>query len=126
MTVTPIKILLVEDQREVRDVIGLSLRRLGYDVVEATDGQEGLEKYLEFQEDIQLILTDMIMPNMNGETLIREIRRDRPELKVIFMSGYTEIDLPASGLMTENTEFMQKPFSPNAAAMKIRQLIDAK
>ncbi|HQV30695.1 MAG TPA: ATP-binding protein [Calditrichia bacterium] len=120
------KILLVEDQREVRDVIGLSLRRLGYDVVEATDGQEGLEKYLEFQEDIQLILTDMIMPNMNGETLIREIRRDRPGLKVIFMSGYTEIDLPASGLMTENTEFMQKPFSPNAAAMKIRQLIDAK
>ena len=109
-------ILLVEDEEMVRAVAQRALVRAGYTVVTANHGEDGLEKYAAMAE-VDLIITDVMMPTMDGPTMVQEIRKAREEVPVLFMSGYAEEQLRGS-IALANVAFMPKPFS-------VAQLIDA-
>lgn len=109
-------ILLVEDEEMVRAVAQRALVRAGYTVVTANHGEDGLEKYAAMAE-VDLIITDVMMPNMDGPTMVQDIRRQSEGVPVLFMSGYAEEQLRGS-IALANVAFMPKPFS-------VAQLIDA-
>ena len=102
-------ILLDEDEAVVRNLVRLMLSKEGYAVLTANDGQEALELCEKFKDPIHLLLTDMQMPRMNGLELAERIREQRPEIKIMIMSGQT-----ASTILEENTPdaFLGKPFIP--------------
>jgi len=97
-----LKILLVDDEPSVRKLIRISLERAGYAIVEAGNGQEALSK---FSEDVNLVLTDIIMPQMNGLELARRVGESHPDLPILFMSGFNE---EFHGLAP--VQYLQKPF----------------
>jgi two-component system cell cycle sensor histidine kinase/response regulator CckA len=109
-------VLLVEDEDMVRAVAERALVRAGYTVITATQGEEGLERYAS-AESIDLILSDVVMPTMDGPTMVRQLRADRPLLPVLFMSGYAEEQLRQS-IGIQDVDFLPKPFS-------VAQLTDA-
>jgi two-component system, cell cycle sensor histidine kinase and response regulator CckA len=109
-------ILLVEDEDMVRAVAERALTRAGYQVVTATQGEEGLERYAA-HETIDLVVSDVVMPTMDGPTMVRQLRAARPLLPVLFMSGYAEEQLRES-IGISDVDFLPKPFS-------VTQLTDA-
>jgi two-component system, cell cycle sensor histidine kinase and response regulator CckA len=109
-------ILLVEDEDMVRAVAERALSRAGYSVITAANGEEGLERFVELAE-IDLLVSDVMMPHMDGPTMASEIRRKRPDLPVLFMSGYAEAQLRES-IALSNVAFLAKPFS-------VAQLVEA-
>jgi DNA-binding NtrC family response regulator len=118
-------ILLVEDEEMVRALIRTILQRKGYRVIEAREGQEALKILDRLRETVALLITDTVMPGMNGLDLAREITRQRPETKVLFMSGYTDHALLDQGLLLTARQFLQKPFTPDVLAGKVREMLDA-
>ena len=102
-------ILLVEDEDMVRAVAERALTRQGYTVLTACDGEQGLE-VLEETEKVDLLISDVVMPNMDGPKMVREARSARPDLPVLFMSGYAEEQLRKS-IDIPNISFLPKPFS---------------
>ena len=118
-------ILLVEDEQSVRALIRKLLVRNGYTVLDAGGGQEALETALRHTGPIDLLLTDVVMPEMGGSELAGRIRSLRSEIKVLFISGYTDDVIVRQGLVAEALSFLQKPFTPNALALKVRQVLDA-
>ncbi|MFQ5583909.1 MAG: PAS domain S-box protein, partial [Calditrichia bacterium] len=100
-------VLLVEDEEEVRNFISLTLKRYGYTVLESEHGEDALRKSENFREPIHLLLTDVIMPQMNGRELVEKISSKRPETKVLYMSGYTDTVIVDKGVLEEDTEFIQ-------------------
>lgn len=114
-------ILLVEDQVEVRRLAATILRTFGYTVHEASDGIEALKLAKDLQFD--LLLSDMVMPNMSGYDLAEELLRQRPGMRVVFMSGYAEQEEDESPERL-GASFIAKPFSPQALAARIRQVLD--
>jgi signal transduction histidine kinase/ActR/RegA family two-component response regulator len=116
-------ILLVEDEDEVRRLLREALRKQGYSVIEARNGREALLFSDRFSSAIDLLLSDVVMPEMNGVELAAAIRRRRPETRVLFMSGYSERAV-ADHTVIEGTELLQKPFSPVVALAAIRRLLD--
>lgn len=123
-------ILLVEDETAIREAATEVLTVLGYQVLEASSGVEALEVIKEFREDssepIDLLLTDVVMPHLNGKELAEQIKQFYPEIIVLFMSGYTADIIAQRGVLEENTNFIQKPFAPIFLAVKIREVIEAK
>jgi CheY-like chemotaxis protein len=119
-------ILVVEDQAEVRDLIHHTLKQFGYTIILARDGLEALEICRKTNQKIDLILTDVIMPHMNGPRLAQEVLRLHPEIKVIFMSGYTDKTIPREQLARLGATYLQKPFSHNQLAEKIRKVLNQK
>jgi len=119
-------ILLVEDEELVRAVTSRALRAQGYTVIEATDGYAALDM-VESQINLKLdlLLTDMVMPKIDGKTLADLITRVRPEIKVLFISGYTDNALLQRGWAAPDFELLQKPFSPHSLARKVRSVLDA-
>ncbi|MEQ8503363.1 MAG: PAS domain-containing protein [Sneathiellaceae bacterium] len=118
------KILLVEDDGLVRDHVSLQLMRLGYRVVTARSGQEGLQRVLEHPE-IDLLFTDIMMPGgMDGGTLAAEVRRIRPGLKVLFTSGYTDEAILGQGRLDPETPLLKKPYRRGELALKLRWVLD--
>lgn len=118
-------ILLAEDEITVRDLAAQSLRQQGYTVLEATDGLEALElAQSQPQNEIHLLLTDMIMPRLGGANLAEQLRATRPQLKVLFMSGYTDSTIIRYGLPQTGSAFLQKPFSPRRLIRKVREVLD--
>lgn len=109
-------ILLVEDEDMVRAVAERALSRAGYTVVTAANGEDGLERFAELAE-VDLLVSDVMMPQMDGPTMAGEIRRKRPDLPVLFMSGYAEAQLRES-IALSNVAFLAKPFS-------VAQLVEA-
>ncbi len=103
-------ILLVEDEDMVRAVAERALARQGYTIVTASDGDEGLEKFMQDEGKFDLVLTDVVMPSMDGPAMAKEIRKRRPRLPILFMSGYAEEQL-RSEIDIENMFFIPKPFS---------------
>ena len=103
-------VLLVEDEDAVRTFSARALRNKGYNVIEAASGEEALQR-LQEESQIDLVVSDVVMPQMDGPTLIREIRKTRPELKVIFISGYTEDRLREQFEAGEVIHFLSKPFT---------------
>ncbi|MFQ5576025.1 MAG: PAS domain S-box protein [Anaerolineae bacterium] len=118
-------ILLAEDEAAVRELAAYTLRRQGYTVLEAADGQEGLQLALEYTGEIDLLLTDVVMPKLGGKALADQLQTVRPGTRVLFASGYTADAIDNQGVLNEGVAFIQKPFSPAALAQKVRQILDS-
>jgi PAS domain S-box-containing protein len=117
-------ILLVEDEGMVRTLVRTVLEGCGYHVLEAANTEE-LERIREQHRDlIDLLLTDVVMPGRSGPEVAELLRRDYPELRVLFMSGYTDDAVIRHGVSTAEAAFIQKPFSPLALAQKVRELLN--
>ncbi|MBN1103096.1 MAG: response regulator, partial [Deltaproteobacteria bacterium] len=116
-------ILVVEDDETVRNLALNALKRYGYTVLCARDGEEALRMCRERTEQIQLMLSDVVMPGMSGKDLAEEIKGLRPGLKVLFMSGYTDNSIVRHGVLENGIAFLQKPFTPEALARKVRKAL---
>jgi two-component system cell cycle sensor histidine kinase/response regulator CckA len=116
-------VLLVEDEAGVRDLVGAMLRGQGYQVYEAEHGSHALEVFARYGKEIQLLLTDVIMPKMSGRELAERLRAKSPGLKVVFMSGYTDDILAREGVVFDNTILVHKPFTLEALMRKLRQAL---
>ncbi|MBI4751424.1 MAG: PAS domain S-box protein [Acidobacteria bacterium] len=119
-------ILLVEDEPIVREVTKQSLEVFGYQVKEAGNGQEALGLIKTISEPIALLITDVVMPQMNGRQLAEQLRLQFPDLKVLFISGYTDDAIVRHGIIDANVAFLQKPFTPTALAKKVREVLEGK
>ena len=117
-------ILLVEDEDIVRDLAKEILEEYGYAVLTASNGKEGLKVSCEFTQRIDLILTDVVMPQMSGHELVENIRTTRPETRVLYMSGFTDDAVVRHGVSAHELCFIQKPFSPESLAIKVREVLD--
>jgi PAS domain S-box-containing protein len=117
------KILLVEDDSLVRLVVREIISEQGYEVL-AADGPAEAERLFREHEDIELLLTDVVMPQMNGKELAERLLGRRPALRVLFMSGYSEA-VVRDGALEEGIEFIQKPFTPDALLRKLREVLDS-
>jgi two-component system cell cycle sensor histidine kinase/response regulator CckA len=119
-------ILLVEDDSAVRRLAKRILQEKGYGVVEANDGMHGLELMSkDTGRDISLILTDVVMPLMNGRTLFEEVRRIRPGIKVLFTSGYPDETLSHEGILDSGLAFLRKPYSIASLIERVREVLDS-
>lgn len=119
-------ILLVEDEENVRDLASLVLRECGYTVMTAPEGLAALQLMATCREQIDLLVTDVVMPEMGGRKLAEILLAQHPELKVLFMSGYTDDAVVRHGVLQANANFLQKPFTPNSLADKVRAVLDQK
>jgi CheY-like chemotaxis protein len=117
-------ILVAEDKDEVRHSIRSVLQASGYRVIEAADGKDAVEKFLEHKDNIALLLIDVIMPKMNGKEAYEEIRKIRPEIKAVFMSGYTSDIVRLKSIIEDETVFLSKPVLPDKLLAKIREVLD--
>ncbi len=118
-------ILLVEDDETVRRTAADMLTGIGYRVLSAEDVNNCVRMVKEHAGPIHMLLTDVIMPHMNGMELYKEIKPLRPDLKVLFMSGYTSDVIAHHGILEEGVNFIQKPFSLQALSQKVRQVLDS-
>lgn len=119
-------ILLVEDEKMVRTLAATILQRYGYRVLEAVNGEEGLSLVRqEVNHPIHLVLTDVVMPGINGRQMVDQIWSWRPDIKVLYMSGYTEEAIDHHGFSETKAAFLQKPFTPEALARKVREVLDS-
>jgi two-component system cell cycle sensor histidine kinase/response regulator CckA len=117
-------ILLVEDEESVRKMALISLQMHGYKVLTATDGKDALQIMQTYGEPLDLVLTDVIMPNVSGPELARNLQVQFPQVKVLFMSGYTDDAVVRHGLLEADVSFIQKPYTPTELARKVRQILD--
>ena len=118
-------VLLVEDEEPIRKLVGRSLGRLGYRVLEAEDAAQALRISERHPDPIQLLLTDVRMPQMTGLELAQRLTALRPNLKVIYMSGHVERPAGDQNSLSSTGAFLQKPFSPAALAQTIREVLDS-
>jgi two-component system, cell cycle sensor histidine kinase and response regulator CckA len=117
-------VLLVEDQDGIRDLVGEFLRRGGYTVLHAVDGDEALRIAGEYKDAIDLLLTDILMPNLGGRELAQRLILARPQMKVLFMSGYPEHMSLSDELNGQPAAVLQKPFLMDNLARTIRNVLD--
>jgi two-component system, cell cycle sensor histidine kinase and response regulator CckA len=117
-------ILVVEDEPAVRAPVCRSLRQLGYFVLEADHGEDALRVLHEYHAPIHLLITDVVMPEMTGAQLVRLLHDWYPQLKVLFISGYSEQLVSSDVLVSEGVAYMPKPFTPEELAQRVRQLLD--
>ncbi|MEK7408972.1 MAG: PAS domain S-box protein [Acidobacteriota bacterium] len=117
-------ILLAEDEQEVRDMASDMLRRQGYTVLTADDGAEALEIWDRQQESIQMLVTDVIMPRVGGRELAERLRQSRPNLPVLYISGYTDEVIARHGILDSDAGFLQKPFTQAELGRKVRAALD--
>jgi CheY-like chemotaxis protein len=117
-------VLLVEDEDAVRDVVRRVLERQGYHVLEASSGPRALALAATWSAAIDLLLTDVIMPEMNGPQLAAQLSAQRPGLRVLYASGYAADALGPLGLATREVDLIQKPFTPGGLARRVRQALD--
>ena len=115
--------MLVEDEDPVRIFGARALRNKGYKVLEARSGEAALELMGSTAEPIDLLITDVVMPKMDGPGLVREVRETHPDMKVIFISGYTEDSFRQRLDSDTNIHFLPKPFSLKQLATKVKEVI---
>lgn len=118
-------VLVVEDEPDVRRMAGRALGEAGYAVLEAAGGEEALTLVLEAGSRLRLVLTDVVMPDVNGRELAARIAEIRPELPLIFMSGYTDEDVIRRGLLERGRRFIQKPFAPETLVRHVHETLRA-
>lgn len=119
-------ILLTEDEDIVRELVMKVFRSAGYTVLTARDGEEALRVDERYKGTIHLLVTDVIMPRMSGRELVERILPSRPQMKVLYMSGYTENAIVHHGVLDEGVEFIQKPFKTNDLVRKVRGVLGPK
>jgi CheY-like chemotaxis protein len=118
-------VLLVEDEEPVRGMISRILSASGYTVLEAHDGPSALAVADAHEGRIHLILTDIVMPGMNGRSLVEALVARRPGIKALYMSGYSDDVISHQGLVEDGIPFISKPFRPSELASKVRSLLGA-
>jgi len=117
-------VLLVEDEDSVRAVARESLRRHGYAVLEAACAEDALAVSGDYDGEIELLLTDVVMPGLSGRALADRLASARPGTKVLYMSGYTDAAIVQHGVLEPGLNYLQKPFTPDILAHKVRQVLD--
>ena len=117
-------ILLVEDDDEVREVLTEILKDLGYLVIHASESAEATKKSKKFKNKIHLLLTDLILPGLNGRELSEQLAKKRKDMKVLFISGYTDDVIAKHGMIDEGLSFLQKPFTASSLGKKIREVLE--
>ena len=117
-------VLLVEDEVAVRTVVRESLRVHGFKVLEAQDGEVALRVAADATAPIDLLLTDVVMPGLSGRALADRLTAERPGLRVLYMSGYTDDALGPHGVLEPGLHYLQKPFAPDVLARKVREVLD--
>ena len=117
-------IMLVEDDEAVRNLSRLVLEEQGYTVLAAESGAKAIEAFGPLATAIDLVVTDVIMPQMSGAELATRLQEMHPEVKVLYVSGYTEEATIHRGVLLEGVEFLQKPFTPQGLARKVREVLD--
>lgn len=120
------KILIVEDENIVRTIAAKALSRQGYNVYSAASGEEALNMFDDDDYEIDLLITDVIMPKMNGRELSEKILVNHPQIAVLFTSGYTENVIGHHGVLEAGINFIGKPYTPQALARKVREVLDKK
>jgi PAS domain S-box-containing protein len=118
-------ILVCEDEDSVRRLAVLQLRDAGYRVIEAENGEQALGAAAEAAGPVDLLVTDVIMPHMDGRTLSQELARTFPALKTLFVSGYTAHAMAQHGILDQDVEFIEKPFSRNVLLARVREILDS-
>ena len=117
---------MVEDEAGVRELAGQFLKAHGYTVLEAADGVAALEIAARHEGTIHLVLTDMIMPRMSGAELVKRLKEIRPDVKAVYMTGYSEYATPESETSSNQESILQKPFSSTSLANLIREVLAGK
>jgi CheY-like chemotaxis protein len=117
-------ILLAEDNDAVRTLTQIILSEFGYRVIEAVDGEEAIKKFLDNQDTICLLIVDVIMPRKNGRAVYEEVKRIRPDVKVLFTSGYPADLIQKEGILEKGLNFLSKPSSPQALLRMVREVLD--
>ena len=118
-------ILVVEDEPLVKNLVSEVMRKSGYQVMEFTNGREVLARVKRHDGLIHLLVTDVVMPGMGGIELARHLAQGRPEMRVLFISGYTDDLVGRQGLLQSGRAFLQKPFTPDTLLHRVRALLDA-
>ena len=116
------KILLVDDEKDIRDVVHLSLSDMGYQVLEAEDGDQALRIFRDTQPPI--VLTDIKMPNMDGIELLQKIKLENPETEVVMITGHGDMDLAIKSLKYKATDFITKPINVNVLEIALQRVCD--
>ncbi len=116
-------VLLVEDEESVRELVRLTLASRGYHVLEAENGECGLRIAESFKEHIDILITDVVMPGIGGRELARKLLLLRPAISVLYLSGYTEDAVVTRGVLGPRTAFLQKPFTLQNLAKKVREVL---
>lgn len=116
-------VLVVEDEQLVRDLVRRTLRRAGYTVLVAENGEEALAVSRANLGPIDLVVTDVVMPRMNGSELASRLQLERPGMRVLFVSGYANDVLDVRGGLVPGTEYLQKPFTPSVLLDRVRELL---
>jgi CheY-like chemotaxis protein len=119
-------ILLVEDEDAVRELTRRCLQSAGYTVLEAASAEAALDVCARHPERIDLLLTDVIMPGVSGPELSRRLLENRPAIRVLYVSGYTDTAIASQGILEAGAFFLQKPFSPDSLARKVRDVLDTR
>jgi PAS domain S-box-containing protein len=117
-------ILIVEDQDDVRRLAVTGLSRHGYSAHGVSSGAEALRFCREFSGVIHIVVTDVVMPDMNGREVARQVAHLRPEARIVFMSGYTTNVVVHRGILDEDVEYLQKPFTSDSLARKVREVLE--
>lgn len=117
-------ILIAEDNHDLRKLLVEVLSGKGYTTIPATDGEMALALFMENKDTIDLLILDVVMPRMNGKEVFDEVKKERPDVKVLFTSGYTGDVVLDKGVYGDAVDFIQKPVSPNELLVKIREVLD--
>ena len=118
-------ILLVEDDEMVRTLVRETLEREGYKVIDSADPVEAQRIAENYRGKMQLLITDVVMPKLSGKELAKALMSHRPEMRVLYMSGYTDSAIVNSGILQQEVAFLQKPFTPAGLSAKVREVIEA-
>jgi len=117
-------ILLIEDDHVVRKMSEVILRNFGYRVVDAVDGEDALEKFARHEQEVALLILDVIMPKKNGAEVYTAVKSVRPDIDILFVSGYSADSIRKKGILEQDIHFMSKPVNPFELLRKIRELLD--
>jgi two-component system cell cycle sensor histidine kinase/response regulator CckA len=117
-------VLLAEDDETVRELHRMILEEAGYKVIEAVDGQDALDHFLKHETEVDILATDVIMPKIDGRRVFEEIRKIRPGIKVLFMSGYTKEVMVGRGILEDEFNFLSKPVTSSELLRNLRNILD--